>query len=107
MFHCSFARQFWSALGSPSVADDADLATAPVCPLPASTPARSASTLRLLCFWHLWKHRNGVVFDGLAPSLSLVRKRCRDDAILWRARLPLDHRTDVDLWLTYLLPVRL
>jgi hypothetical protein len=37
----------------------------------------------------------------------LVRKRCRDDAILWRARLPLDHRADVDLWLTYLPPVRL
>jgi hypothetical protein len=69
MFHCSFARQFWAALGSPSVADDAALATASVCPLPASTPTRSASTLRLLCFWHLWKHRNGVVFEGLPLAL--------------------------------------
>jgi hypothetical protein len=61
----------------------------------------------LLCLWHLWKHRNGVVFNGLAPSLSLVRKNCRDDAVLLRARLPMEQRADVDLWLTYLLPVRL
>ncbi|KAK1693322.1 hypothetical protein QYE76_010019 [Lolium multiflorum] len=107
MFHCSFARQFWAALGSPPVADGATLGVASVCPLPATAPARSASTLRLLCFWHLWKHRNSVVFEGLSPSLSWIRKRCRDDATLWRARLPLDHRADVDLWLTYLPPVRL
>jgi hypothetical protein len=30
-----------------------------------------------------------------------------DDAILWRARMPMDLRSDVDLWLTYLLSIRL
>jgi hypothetical protein len=58
--------------------------------LPASVPTCTGSTLRLLCFWHLWKHRYGVVFNGIVPSLSLIRKSCRDDVVLWRARLPLE-----------------
>jgi hypothetical protein len=105
MFGCEFARSFWSMLGA-----DADathrVAESSTCPLPHSAPAGSATTLRLLCLWHLWKHRNGVVFNGLALSLSLVRKNYRDDAVLWRARLPMEQRSDVDLWLTYLLLVR-
>ena len=105
MLSCPFARRFWLSLGctpGPSI----ELQDIDACPVPASAPLRTASTLRLLCCWHLWKHRNGVVFDGLAPSLALLRKRCREDAVLWRARLPHDHQCDVDLWLTYLLPVR-
>jgi hypothetical protein len=41
-----------------------------------------------------------------SPSLSLLRKNCRDDAILWRACLPMERRQDVDLWLAYFLPKR-
>jgi hypothetical protein len=33
-----------------------------------------------------------------------VEKKCRGDAALRRARLPLDHRIDVDSWLHCLLP---
>jgi hypothetical protein len=39
----------------------------------------------------------------LPPSLSRVRKACRDDAVLWRARLPQAMREDVDVWLSLLL----
>jgi hypothetical protein len=56
----------------------------------------------MLCLWQLWKHRNDVVFNGLAPSIALLRKRCRDDVVLWRARLPLERRPDVDVWLSFL-----
>jgi hypothetical protein len=83
------------------------LTDAAECPLPPSAPPQTASMLRLLCLWHLWKHRNGLVFNGMAPSLALVRKSCRDDVVRWCAHLPMELRPYVDLWLTYLLSVRL
>ncbi|XP_051221775.1 uncharacterized protein [Lolium perenne] len=105
MFGCPFARRFWCSIGA--ACDEAwPVEAAATCALPASAPRATSSTLRLLCFWHLWKHRNGVVFQGLPPSLSLLRKSCRDDATLWRARLPAELRGDVDQWLTYFLPER-
>jgi hypothetical protein len=104
-FGCPFAQNFWSAIGvAPDPALDASAAG--TCVLPAAARPRTASTLCLLCVWHLWKYRNDVVFNGLTPSLHLVLKRCRDDAVLWRARLPFACRDDVDLWLTFLLPER-
>ncbi|CAM0870748.1 unnamed protein product [Alopecurus aequalis] len=96
LLDCPFARSFWR--------DNLQCFDLPSCPLPSSVPARSASTLRLLCFWHLWKHRNGVAFQGLPASVPLARQNCRADAALWRVRLPREHRADVDIWLTYLTP---
>lgn len=52
-------------------------------------------------------YANGVVFNSLSPSLRLVLKRCRDDAVLWRAWLPLASRDNVNLWLMFFLPERL
>lgn len=105
LFGCSFARQFWSSIGS-QPEEHRLIFDAATCSLPSSAPPGSASTLRLLCPWHLWKHRNDVVFNGLAPSIELVRKRCRDDAVLWRSRLPMSKRADVDVWLVFFLPRR-
>jgi hypothetical protein len=104
-FGCPFARRFWATVGAPASPELAPSVFSS-CPLPASAPPGMASTLCLLCFWHLWKHRNGVVFNGLSPSLFVLLKNCRDDATLWRAPLPSDQRVDVDLWLTYLVPER-
>ncbi|KAK1698224.1 hypothetical protein QYE76_014921 [Lolium multiflorum] len=93
---------FWNSMG---IAPDPDLhvSAASDCTLPAAAPSATAITLHHICLWYLWKHRNGVVFKGLAPSLS---KSCRDDVILWRARLTLAHRQDVELWLTFFLSER-
>jgi hypothetical protein len=103
VFECPFEQQFLAAMG---IRPDPALSASntAMCALPSSAPPATASTLRLLFLWHLWKHRNGVVFEGLPPPLSLLRKCCRDAAILWRARLPMEHCADVDLWLTYFLP---
>lgn len=80
VFGCPFARRFWASLGV-SGAAVACASDASSCPLPPSAPPKSAATLRLLCLWHLWKHRNGVVFDKLVPSIALIKKKCRDDAL--------------------------
>ncbi|CAM0901698.1 unnamed protein product [Alopecurus aequalis] len=100
VYGCPFARRFWSEIGAHGGANWA-VGDSGTCPLPITAPSRSADTLRLLCLWHLWKHRNKVAFDGLTPSLPSIRKNCRDDAVLWRARLPEAARSDVDIWLTY------
>ncbi|CAM0943845.1 unnamed protein product [Alopecurus aequalis] len=99
------ARQLWLALGATRTLA-CQVGEASTCPLPPSAPPKRASTLRLLCLWHIWKHRNGVVFNGLALSLATARKNCRSDAALWRVRLPSEQRPDVDLWLAYLQPSR-
>nr|XP_051182879.1 uncharacterized protein LOC127296717 [Lolium perenne] len=52
LFGCPFAQNFWSAIGvAPDPALDASAAG--TCVLPATARPRTASTLRLLCVWHL------------------------------------------------------
>jgi hypothetical protein len=102
-FECPFAVSFWRALGCPTGSPEC-IADAASCGLPATVHPRSAAMLRLLFLWHLWKHRNGVMFNHDTASLPRIRKDCRDAASLWRARLPLEHRIDVDCWLRLLHP---
>jgi hypothetical protein len=94
MFDCPFAQLFWGTMSARNVATPL-VSDAAGCALLPCAPPFTASTL---C--------NGVVFKGLPPLLSLIRKNCNDDAILWRVWLPKEHRCDVDLWLTYFLPER-
>ncbi|CAM0906069.1 unnamed protein product [Alopecurus aequalis] len=100
IFDCPFARAFWTSIGCTSL-PTLLIADARLWPLPLSAPTETAATLRLLCFWHLWKHRNGVVFEGLAPSIPLLRQNCRADVELWSARLPHKRRSDTAVWLGY------
>ena len=39
--------------------------------------AHSASFIHLIC-WMLWKHRNDVVFNNMAPSYNRLRGACKD-----------------------------
>jgi hypothetical protein len=91
-FGCEFARCFWSSMGA-AVDAEFHVSSSGDYALPAAVPDSTSN-------------RNEVVFQGLPPSLSRLRKNCRDDAVLWRARLPMAQRCDVDLWLTFFLPER-
>jgi hypothetical protein len=86
-FGCSFVQRFWAAAGFQFPAD-ADVKLLYRYDAPAAVPKGSACTFTLLCLWNLWKHRNAVVFRGQSPCLPLLLKMCRDDALLWRVRLP-------------------
>lgn len=61
IFSCSFASEFWSAIGF-VVPADADVSHLDKLDRPAHIPSKHFSTLLLLCCWQLWKRRNGVIF---------------------------------------------
>jgi hypothetical protein len=42
-------------------------------------------TATVLVCWSLWRHRNDVVFEGMAPSKDVVICNISEDAELWRA----------------------
>jgi hypothetical protein len=52
----------------------------------------------LIC-WCLWRHRNDIVFDSVAPSKSTVLSKISDEAELWRvAGIFRDSFAPVDKW---------
>ncbi|GJN07696.1 hypothetical protein PR202_ga25548 [Eleusine coracana subsp. coracana] len=80
LFGCSFARNFWDAVGADLSA--ASTTTPWTIEWPASVPAKHRDCLTLLCFWQLWKHRNGVIFRAEVPSLQRLFALCREEANL-------------------------
>ena len=99
MFHCSFARAFWTAAHC-LIPEDADVRNLHSYSSISPVPAKTASTFILLGCWNLWKHRNGVIFRDQQTSLQGLLQACRSDAALWRFRLPREHQTDADIWLS-------
>jgi len=94
---CEFARRFWLHLGW----DPASIP--PVSKLwevqgQAGAPARSLSTMFLLCCWHLWLYRHGVVFRHQAMNLRYLLLECHNATQLWRWRLPVQLRDEVEHW---------
>jgi len=72
---------------------------------PSSIPAKHNSVFIFLCCWNIWKHRNRVVFDGVAPSLPLLLNSCREDVRLWAWRLPREDMTIAESWCSLLSPM--
>ncbi|CAN6361234.1 unnamed protein product [Urochloa humidicola] len=87
MFECPEASSFWQSLGFilPSGQTTGAL---PSLPRPVSVPAEHFSTIVLLCCWQLWKRRNDMVFRGVLTTRQQLLLLCREEARLWRCRLP-------------------
>ncbi|VAH39408.1 unnamed protein product [Triticum turgidum subsp. durum] len=100
IFGCPFAVQFWQRVGlSP---DGAAVESLHLFDTSPAVGAASPASFVLLCCWRLWKRRNAVVFRDDSWSLAATLKACRDDAVLWRARLMEGDRSHVDVWLSVL-----
>lgn len=84
---CSFARSFWAAIGwQPSN-------IAPKATLWGSTPPphihkRVLHPLLLLLTWHIWKHRNDVVFNSMESSIPCLVATCKEAVKDWACRIP-------------------
>uniref|UniRef100_A0A0A8Y9S1 Uncharacterized protein n=1 Tax=Arundo donax TaxID=35708 RepID=A0A0A8Y9S1_ARUDO len=46
---------------------------------------KGLNSLIILVAWELWKHRNGCVFNGDAPSISGVLRVVAEEGSLWCA----------------------
>jgi hypothetical protein len=56
-----------------------------ICP---SGLRRDLWTVVILVFWCIWRHRNEVVFNGVAPEARAIRGRIKEESLSWRlARL--------------------
>jgi len=87
ILHCPTATQFWTVLGI-TIPPTASVSCMWELPRPDHIPAPSYHTFLLLCAWQLWKHRHDVVFKNMEPSLLRLMLACKEDACLWRCRLP-------------------
>ncbi|KAK1680527.1 hypothetical protein QYE76_041375 [Lolium multiflorum] len=99
IFRCPFVVAFWDTIGSrfPPDADVLHLHEY-AAPTAAGALPASTSTFVILCCWHVWKHRNKVVFQHDTPSLTRLLDVCCRDAALWRGMAPEAARSDTDLW---------
>ena len=61
LLHYPFAASFWQRLGI-QMESDAAACNLLHLPKPENLPAAHFDTFVLLCCWHLWKRRNGIVF---------------------------------------------
>jgi hypothetical protein len=95
---CPFAQRFWLSTGA-APCPGASVRELQTLRPPARVPVEFSPTFILLCCWQLWKHRNGVIFNGEELSLPTLHRRCREDAALWRHRLRAARKDDVEQWL--------
>ncbi|XP_037419083.1 BTB/POZ and MATH domain-containing protein 1-like [Triticum dicoccoides] len=75
MFGCPFAREFWRAVGCVVITADTSVERLFALDVRAAVGDACLDTFVLLCCWHLWKHRNGVVFQAMVPSLDRFFER--------------------------------
>ena len=97
VFSCPIARSFWSAIGV-QLSPDASVQTLWDTRWSADTPQEHRACLALLCCWNLWKHRNAVVFRQEPQSLQRLLQTCREDARLWRHRIPTGGEEVASAW---------
>ena len=104
VFDCPFAQEFWQQLGfhiSRMGSVDRPISV----PCPTTFPEQHFTTFMALCYWHLWKRRNGVVFREEAATIRQTVRLIQADANLWKRRLPKKDRAVADVWCQYLVSI--
>jgi hypothetical protein len=96
ILRCPFALQVWTTLSIDMVS--IDVSHIWDAPRPSRIPPRHFDSFLLLVSWHLWKHRNSVVFEREAPPHARFWTACKQDPRLWSCRWPAHERLVADAW---------
>lgn len=87
---CVFAREIWlwvlTAAGRQAVVATSSETLQSWCIRQEQVQdhRRTTRAITLLVSWELWKHRNGIVFDGVTPSTMTVIERINTEGRVWR-----------------------
>lgn len=100
VFQCPFARSLWASVGMNETLDGEGVSALHYVDASPVVGVSSPAAFVLLCCWHIWKHRNSMVFNDQAPSLARALACCREDVVLWRGRMKNDD--DMGVWLAAL-----
>jgi len=103
LFRCPFSSSVWTSLH----VDTAGCSVRHLwcVPRPDAVPEKYYNCFILLICWQLWKHRNGVIFQSLDPSLTRFWADCIEEAKLWPSRWPRADRCVVEAWCQSLSPM--
>ncbi|PAN12509.1 hypothetical protein PAHAL_2G269600, partial [Panicum hallii] len=96
LLDCPFAHQIWTRLGY--ITDRCTASRIWELRRPPSVPAKHSECMVLLVCWHIWKHRNEVIFEQLPPSTSRMIAACKEDAKLGKFHLKIADRPIAEAW---------
>lgn len=91
MLQCVFSREVWtkvcSALNNPGWSPTATSTLVEWCKDKSggTLSRKDTRAVLILVVWELWKHRNGIVFESLVPSVGHVIHRVVSEGRAWRA----------------------
>jgi hypothetical protein len=99
-FECTLASHVWARLGVPVPAEQFSIWELPS-PLGVAPTTWHFGVAAIM--WSIWKARNDLVFNGTTTSPVFAIRRACEDIALWRWRIPLPGRADVDYLRSYIL----
>lgn len=82
-----FVAMVWTKLGI-NLNPDKPISNLVLSVRPATIPDVQFPIFMVLCYWQLWKCRNGFIFRNEALNLKQVLASCKVETNLWRYRLP-------------------
>jgi hypothetical protein len=103
VFGCRFAEEFWVKLGIQPTQSANDGCLFSLTSL-NHFPSKHFSTFVALCYWNLWKRRNGFFFRNEALTHQQVFRLIHNDAKLWKSRLPKRDKLIADAWCNIMSP---
>jgi len=103
LFRCPFSSSVWTSLH----VDTAGCSVRHLwcVPRPDAMLEKYYNCFIFLICWQLWKHRNGVIFQSLDPSLTRFWADCIEEAKLWPSRWPRADRCVAEAWCQSLSPM--